>query len=119
MVSDVVSAHGYYSEKLGFESPRFWGDPPTFCIARRDGFGLMLAQVDAGRVVHPNAENDGRIDAYFWVQDVDVLYSELNARGAEIICEPEDQPYDMREILVRDPDGHVLCFGSDISEMTR
>jgi catechol 2,3-dioxygenase-like lactoylglutathione lyase family enzyme len=115
MVADVLAAHSYYADKLGFRSPRMWGDPPTFCITQRDGLELMLAQVDSGRQVHPNAENDGRIDAYFWVRDADDLHAEFTAKGADVVCEPEDQPYGMREILVRDPDGHVLCFGHDTS----
>jgi len=90
-----------------------WGDPPTFCIAQRDGLELMLAQVDAGKAVHPNAENDGRIDAYFWVNDADALHREFCEGGADVVCEPADQPYGMREFLVRDPDGHVLAFGHD------
>jgi uncharacterized glyoxalase superfamily protein PhnB len=114
IVQDVVRAHAYYAGKLGFESPRMWGDPPTFCIVKRDGFDLMLAQADAGKQVHPNAENDGRIDAYFWVRDADALHAEFAGNGADVVCEPEDQPYGMREILVRDLDGHVLCFGHGI-----
>ena len=114
MVADVVRAHAYYAEKLGFVSPRMWGDPPTFCIARRDGLELMLAEVEPGKPVHPNAENEGRIDAYFWVRDADELYAEFAAKGADMVCEPEDQVYGMREILVRDPDGHVLCFGHGV-----
>ena len=113
MVEDVVRAHDYYAGKLGFGSPRMWGDPPTFCIARRDGLELMLAQIDQGKAVHPNAENAGRIDAYFWVNDADGLRAEFASNGAELLGEPEDQPYGMREFLVRDPDGHVLAFGSD------
>ena len=113
MVSDVVNAHSYYSERLGFRSPRLWGNPPTFCIAQRDGLELMLAQVDAGKAVHPNAENAGRIDAYFWVNDADALHQEFSASGADVVCEPQDQAYGVREFLVRDPDGHVLAFGHD------
>ncbi|RYY25078.1 MAG: bleomycin resistance protein [Sphingomonadales bacterium] len=111
MVQDVVRAHSYYIEKLGFESPRFWGEPPTSCIVGRGSFDLMLAQVDAGNATHPNAENEGRIDAYFWVHDVDALYAEYKGNGADLTGEPEDQPYGMREIRVRDLDGHMLCFG--------
>jgi len=113
MVSDVLKAHSYYSDRLGFRSPRMWGDPPTFCIAQRDGLELMLAQVDPGKTVHPNAENDGRIDAYFWVNDADALHREFSDSGADVVCGPEDQVYGMREFLVRDPDGHVLAFGHD------
>jgi uncharacterized glyoxalase superfamily protein PhnB len=115
MVADVIKAHSYYADRLGFRSPRMWGDPPTFCIAQRDGLELMLTQVDAGRKVHPNSENDGRIDVYFWVSDADALHREFRVSGAEVVCEPEDQPYDMREFLVRDPDGHVLAFGHNIA----
>jgi predicted enzyme related to lactoylglutathione lyase len=113
MVADVVRARDYYAGSLGFRSPRMWGDPPTFCIAERDGLELMLAQVDAGNCVHPNAENRGRIDAYFWVEDADALHSEFSQNGAQLLGAPEDQPYGMREFLVSDPDGHVLAFGHD------
>ena len=113
IVSNVVEAHGYYADRLGFRSPRMWGDPPTFCITQRDGLELMLAQVDPGKAVHPNSENNGRIDAYFWVSDADALHAEFSEKGADVVCQPENQVYGMREFLVRDPDGHVLAFGSD------
>ncbi|MEA3051252.1 MAG: hypothetical protein QOG72_155 [Sphingomonadales bacterium] len=113
MVGDVLRAHAYYADKLGFRSPRMWGEPPTFCITCRDGLELMLAQVDPGKAVHPNAEHEGRIDAYFWVSDADALHSEFAAKGADMVGEPEDRAYGMREFLVRDPDGHMLCFGHD------
>jgi len=113
MVSDVTKAHSYYADQLGFRSPRMWGDPPTFCITERDGLELMLAQVDAGQDVHPNSDNDGRIDVFFWVNDADRLHAEFSQKGAEVLGDPEDQPYGIREFLVRDPDGHVLAFGHD------
>src|SRR5205085_11442891 len=84
MVSDVLKAHSYYSDRLGFRSPRMWGDPPTFCIAQRDGLELMLAQVDPGKTGHPNAENDGRIDAYVWLNDGDARQRECSDRGAGV-----------------------------------
>jgi catechol 2,3-dioxygenase-like lactoylglutathione lyase family enzyme len=113
MVTNVVEAHDYYADRLGFRSPRMWGDPPTFCVAQRDGLELMLAQVDPGKPVHPNSEHQDRIDVYFWVEDADALHAEFTRNGADVVCEPEDQAYSMREFLVRDPDGHVLAFGHD------
>lgn len=118
MVEDVVRAHEYYADKLGFRSPRMWGEPPNFCITQRDGLELMLAQVDAGKTVHSNAENDGRIDVYFWVSDADALYAELTEAGADVVCEPENRVYGIREFMVRDPDGHVLAFGHDTTGRT-
>ncbi len=113
LVADVVRAHAYYAEKLGFRSPRMFGEPPVFCIAERDGFELMLSQVDAGDSFRPNGSYGHRIDAYFWVRDADALHAEFTASGADVVGEPEDREYGMREIMVRDPDGHVLCFGHD------
>jgi uncharacterized glyoxalase superfamily protein PhnB len=90
-----------------------WGDPPTFCIPQREGLSIMLAQADAGKGVHPNSEHEGRIDVYFWVNDADALWEEFRTKGADVVCEPDDQAYGMREFLVRDLDGHVLAFGHD------
>ncbi|MFL6763675.1 MAG: VOC family protein [Sphingomicrobium sp.] len=115
VVEDVVRSHTYYAERLGFRSPRMWGEPPTFCIPQREGLSVMLAQADPGKAVHPNSEHDGRFDVYFWVYDADALHAEFVGKGADVICEPEDQVYGMREFRVRDPDGHMLCFGHDTS----
>ncbi len=113
LVRDVVSAHAYYADKLGFRSPRMWGDPPTFCIPQRDGLEVMLNQVGATDDFRPNSHFDGRWDAYFWVTDADALHAEFQAKGADVVCEPEDQVYGMREFQVRDLDGHLLAFGHD------
>ena len=113
LVRDVVAAHDYFADKLGFRSPRMWGEPPTFCIPQRDGHEVMLNQVLPEHEFRPNADYDGRCDAYFWVNDADALYAEFKAKGANLVCEPEDQPYGMREFGVTDPDGHLLLFGHD------
>ena len=52
------------------------------------------------------------LDAYIWVGDVDVLAQELKGRGARIIEGPVDRDYGMREIVIQDPDGFRLAFGS-------
>ena len=115
LVRDVVKAAGYYTEKLGFSVERFWGEPPTFTIAKRDGVFIMLNQAGAGDDVRPNGAYDGRFSVYVDVNDADALHAEFQSKGADIVCAPEDQPYMMREFQVRDLDGHVLGFGSDIS----
>ena len=113
LVRDVLRAHEYYADKLGFRAPRMWGDPPTFCIAQRDGIEVMLNQVQADDGFEPNSAFEGRFSAYFWVRDADALHAEFAAKGADIVCEPEDQVYGIREFQVRDADGHLLAFGHD------
>lgn len=111
LVGDVRRAAAYFIDKLGFSVPRMWGDPPRFCVAGRGGMRVMLNQVDQGAVIYPNADYDGRYDVYFDVGNADALHDELRGRGADIVCDPCDEPYGMREFSVRDPDGHLLAFG--------
>jgi catechol 2,3-dioxygenase-like lactoylglutathione lyase family enzyme len=115
LVVDVQKTAAYFRDALGFAVSRFWGDPPMFAIANRDGLEVMLNQVATGDTFKPNGDYDGRYDAYFWVQDADALHAEMSAKGADIVCPPDDQVYMMREFQVRDPDGHLLAFGHDIS----
>jgi catechol 2,3-dioxygenase-like lactoylglutathione lyase family enzyme len=113
LVADVVKSADYYERKLGF-ALRLWGEPPNFAIARRDGISIMLNQIGAGAVIHPNAGYDGRYDVYVRVGNADALFAEIKDRGANIAFEPSDEPYLMREFAVCDLDGHLLAFGHGI-----
>lgn len=114
-VADVVKAAAYYEEKLGFKSAQLWGNPPVFAIPTREHVQVMLSQKDVS-LIHPNGVHPQTMDAYFFVADVDALHAEFLAKGADIVSGPKDEnAYGMREILVRDLDGHVLIFAHDIS----
>lgn len=41
-------------------------------------------------------------------KDVDVTFAQLEAGGAEVVQEPIDQPYGVRDCAVRDPAGNLL-----------
>lgn len=115
LVKDVVKAAAYYTGKLGFAVDRFWGEPPMFAIARRDGVSIMLNQIDAGDTFRSNGDYNGRFSVYIDTSHADALHAEFQANGADIVCPPEDQPYQMREFQVRDLDGHLIGCGHDIS----
>ncbi len=51
---------------------------------------------------------------YYYVKDVDKLNEVYKTAGANITEEPTDKPWRMREMLVTDPDGHVLRIGSPL-----
>jgi len=42
------------------------------------------------------------------VDDVDAAFAELQGRGAEVVQEPTDQPYGVRDCAVRDPSGNLI-----------
>jgi uncharacterized glyoxalase superfamily protein PhnB len=115
LVRDVKKAAAYYNDVLGFTVRRFWGEPPMFAIADREGVSVMLRQVQPHETFQPNAALEDCLDAYFSVRDADALYNEYQSKGADLVCAPENQPYMMREFQVRDPDGHVLIFAHDVS----
>jgi predicted enzyme related to lactoylglutathione lyase len=41
-------------------------------------------------------------------KDVDAAFDRLQASGAEIVQEPMDMPYGVRDCAVRDPAGNLL-----------
>jgi len=112
LVRDIVSAANYYCDALGFSYDRFWGEPPSFVILRRDGLHLMLDQAPAGHVIVPHWKIDANLwNVYFWVDDADALLAEFKRRGATIDYDIHNKPYRVREFGVQDLDGYGLGFG--------
>ena len=46
---------------------------------------------------------------------VNAWAEELRTRGAEVLDGPEDRRYGQREVVVKDCNGLILCFGEDTS----
>lgn len=110
-VSDVLRARDFYCQKLGFESVGLWGEPPCFCIVGR---GTVTVFLDQSREPAKTPLNQYWA-AYIYVADVDALCQEYRAKGIEIVRGPADADYGCREIDVRDPDGHIIGFGQDLT----
>lgn len=116
LVRDVVASADHYRDALGFTYDRFWGEPPSFVILKRDGMFLMLAQAhESAQAVSPRALEEKFFSVYFWVNDVEALYQEFVERGAKIDFAPCDQPHGCREFGIQDPDGYDIVFGQPIA----
>ena len=111
LVRDVAASAKYYQECVGFTGAIFYGEPPTFCILEWGGFYLMLAQVEADKIVPFWKIREKIWNAYFWVDDADTLYAEMKARGAKMDYGPCTQPYNVREFGIQDLDEHDIGFG--------
>ena len=117
LVRDVVASACHYRDFLGFENVEFYGEPPTFCILKRDGLHLMLGKVPHGQEVVPHWQVVEKMcNVYFWVDNVEALFQEFTSAGATIDYELCDQPYGCREFGIQDPDGHDISFGQLIAE---
>jgi catechol 2,3-dioxygenase-like lactoylglutathione lyase family enzyme len=112
LVRDVARSAEYYRDALGFETRRWEVNPDHYGYASRDACHVHLARFE-GAQARPNHEEapPDMFDVYVWVDDVDVLHGELAQRGAELLHGPIEQPYGLRELRVRDPDGYIIAFG--------
>jgi uncharacterized glyoxalase superfamily protein PhnB len=53
--------------------------------------------------------------AYLTVTDVDSFHRSAVAEGAEILKAPINEPWGMREMALRSPDGHRFMLGEQMS----
>jgi uncharacterized glyoxalase superfamily protein PhnB len=112
LVRDVRAAADYFRDRLGFSYDQLWGQPPDFCMVRRDGNTVMLSQAppDAALVPHWRVVHQ-MWDVYFWVDDVEAIYEEFKERGATIDYHLGVKPYGVKEFGVQDLDDHDIAFG--------
>lgn len=105
-VEDMARSVRYYVDVLGFTNADWGGD--DFTHVHRDSAGIYLSEGDQGQP-----------GTWVWigVEDVAALHQEYLERGASIFEAPTNYPW-AYEMKVRDPDGHVLRFGSEPREGT-
>ncbi|MCS3842479.1 VOC family protein [Microbacterium sp. AK031] len=118
--TDAEAALGFYRDTLGFELRKDVG---------YDGMRWLtvgpVEQPQTSIVLHPPATDPGISDderrtileliakgSYGALtlasDDLDALFDQLVAGGADIVQEPMDQPYGERDCAVRDPSGNLL-----------
>jgi predicted enzyme related to lactoylglutathione lyase len=102
-VADVRATAAYYRDVLGFNWD--FGDE-EYAVVWRDNSAIHLARASECR--------PAGIHLFQWVCDVDDYYREIRDRGADVLDEPVDRPYQIREFRVRDPNGVDIVFGQDI-----
>ena len=111
LVRDIYASVDWYTDKLGFKVEKIWGEPPSFAMANAGDCTIMLKQSQKGP--RDNAASlSGMWDAYIWVRDMKPVMEMLQSGGVAIHRGPEEAPYGCEEVEVRDPDGHLLCFGA-------
>ena len=103
--ADVRRSINYYTQVLEFDNKWEWDDPPSFGGVSKDVVQIYFCKEGQG---HPGT----------WVainvKNVDEYYQSIKEKGAVIRSEPADMEWGLREMLVEDPDGHILRFGHGI-----
>jgi predicted enzyme related to lactoylglutathione lyase len=118
--TDPDASLAFYRDVLGFE------------IRNDVGYAGMrwitvgpAGQPDTGIVLHPPTASPGLTDeeqrvlrelvakgSFFGVNlatgDLDEAFAAIEATGAEVVQEPTDQPYGVRDCAFRDPAGNLI-----------
>ncbi len=100
--ADIRRSIAYYTERLGFEQQWEWDDPPSFAGVEKDEVEVFFSKVT------------GAIPEIWFcivVDNIDDYYNSMKDKGADIRSLPETKPWGMREMIIRDPDGHMIRIG--------
>jgi catechol 2,3-dioxygenase-like lactoylglutathione lyase family enzyme len=108
-VPDMRVSAAYFRDILGFRV--LWEEAADWRLVERDGFRVMLGHCPED--IRASETGSHRWFGYISVDDVNLLYNELAARGA-IITTPTDRDYGMREVAVTTIDGHRIVFAQEM-----
>ena len=111
VVEDVVATAEYYRDVLGFEILGYFADPPIYAMVARDGVEMHFGKADSEPQSSSVELRRVGFDAYIWVNDIQGLFDELSAAGANIIEGPVQRVYGSNEVVIRDCNGFQLVFG--------
>ena len=115
-VSNIQESFAWFA-KLGWTKGFSWGTPPTFgsvCSGKceiflcQDGQGGRGKGGRATKGMEGTDEADKGVWMSIWVDDVDAIHRHCLEQGIEVTWPPTDEPWGVREMHVRHPDGHVF-----------
>lgn len=113
VVSDIERSRRFYTEVLGGEVVRE-GEPTIVALAN----GWIVINVGGGptddkpAVTLEPPQDPNRTSSFLNIRvtDIDAIYREWSARGAEFLTPPKDRGAEIR-CYIRDPDGHLIEVG--------
>ena len=117
---DADAARAFYRDVLGFEIRKEVGYNGMFWITVGP-----VDQPGVSIVLHPPGADPGVTDderrtiaemmakgtyaiIAFATADLDATFDRLQAGGAEVVQEPTEQPYGIRDCAIRDPAGNLI-----------
>jgi catechol 2,3-dioxygenase-like lactoylglutathione lyase family enzyme len=118
LVDDPDAALGFYRDALGLEVRMDVSNEGfrwvTVGAPGQDDVSIVLSQPHGGR---SQTEGDELLSlvtrgsfqaAIFKSDDLEATFEKVKASGADILEEPTDQPWGVRDCAVRDPSGNLV-----------
>jgi uncharacterized glyoxalase superfamily protein PhnB len=117
---DADAAIGFYRDVLGFEVRGHveYGGLHWITVGPAGGAGTAIVLYPPG--ADPGVTDDERATILEMMakgtygiltlasRDLDVTFDRLQASGADVVQEPMDQPYGIRDCAIRDPAGNLI-----------
>lgn len=117
---DPDAALAFYRDTLGFEVRGDVGynglrwitvgppDQPDTAIVLHPPTAVPGLTDDERRTIHELMAKGSFFGVNFATHDLDATFERLQAGDAEVVQEPADQPYGVRDCAFRDPSGNLI-----------
>ncbi len=111
-VPDLLAAIDWYQRVLGFALDFTHGEPPFYARVklgdRSFGDPIYIHLQHRAGPIQPCGETRLHVG-----HDIDGLHAHAVAASADVMLPPTDQPWGLREVMLRAPGGHVLVLGAE------
>ena len=114
LVPNLQETLAFYTQKLGFKITFLFGDPLEHA-------GIALGHWTSQGIVMQLAQGDPqqpfKFSGWFYIfvdTRLDELYATMSASGVQVLREPRDYPWGMREFAICDNNGLQLRFGTQL-----
>jgi hypothetical protein len=124
-VSNIIDSFAWF-EKLGWKKSWDLGAPATFggvCSGQCEIFLCEDGQGGRGKGdnrmtfgLEGDQSSDKGVWISVWVDDVDAEYRHCTEEGLDVTWPPTDHPWNVREMHVRHPDGHVFRISQSLEK---
>lgn len=120
MIEGAAEAIAFYVTAFGAEEVMRIAHPDGRILhaeIRIQDSVLMLGDAE-GEFLSPPAAGGTTAGLHVYVEDVDALYRQAVAAGAESLQPPADMFYGDRTVMLKDPFGHVWVFLTHIEDLS-
>jgi uncharacterized glyoxalase superfamily protein PhnB len=104
--ADVRATLEYYIHVLGFAEYFTFGDPLEYAGVHRDDVQIYVTRDE--KLASALRSLDLHPDIFLWVKDVDTVYEAHKTRGAKVVEEISNRPWNARQYVIEDPNGYYI-----------
>jgi uncharacterized glyoxalase superfamily protein PhnB len=104
--ADVEGTILWFGQTLGFQREWSYGEPAVYAGLKAGSAVLYLCSDP--ETASAIKEKGLGPDVFLWVTNIDAVFAQHRANGAEIIEELALRPWGVRQCVIREPNGYKL-----------